>query len=416
MYGQFLELTLHCSLPLVSTSVFLRKMITHFDGGIGVGGGDWMALACPHLFTLWYAFGIAFLGGTVLSFADDDVVEEDLIIADGLIHVEDEDDEDNDDDNNDENDNNNNDNMNEDEDTLQNRRSISAIAGRTLTYVFLLLPTLMHLLIFRRRLFVRYAAIDGAHIADLLLVPSLTLLLHFAMVYGGYAWWVARLYPPLRLSPPQNRTRRPRRNSGRRRRWWAPIDRSILPELAYAITLLSFQYRYLIPFVTSHQHHPTVDTAADDATSSRQRWKIAFFINLGLLLLTLAPLFRRAGDDRGGGHGGGRPVSIAERMWAWVEEYRRDVVRGTYREDVYRDDDGSGDGRGEREDGRRLCVGMNDGKIFLLDASLVPAASYLTAHPMDGSRVAIVRADGTVRVWNADRHSLLIFLAHETYG
>lgn len=359
MYGQFLELTLHCSLPLVSTSVFLRKMITHFDGGIGVRaeiGWPWrVPTSLP--------------SGTPLV----------LRSWGGRFHP------------------------------------LRTTWWRRI-YVFLLLPTLMHLLIFRRRLFVRYAAIDGAHIADLLLVPSLTLLLHFAMVYGGYAWWVARLYPPLRLSPPQNRTRRPRRNSGRRRRWWAPIDRSILPELAYAIALLSFQYRYLIPFVTSHQYHPTVDTAADDATSSRQRWKIAFFINLGLLLLTLAPLFRRAGDDRGGGHGGGRPVSIAERMWAWVEEYRRDVVRGTYWEDVYRDDDGSGDGRGEREDGRRLCVGMNDGKIFLLDASLVPAASYSTAHPMDGSRVAIVRADGTVRVWNADRHSLLIFLAHETYG
>lgn len=65
-------------------------------------------------------------------------------------------------------------------------KTITPTNGCTLAYIFLLLPPLVHLLVFYQRLFPHSSRISPSHVAHLTLVVALTFGRHFAMVSRGW--------------------------------------------------------------------------------------------------------------------------------------------------------------------------------------------------------------------------------------
>ena len=210
LVARFLEQILCATAPPVSAAVVAYGVWavategTSFWSYAGAAGTDAMALLVPHAFALHLALGIRLVGAAPSSFAATDE-------TDGRAGASKE----------------------SKGGRAADARAIHPRDGRRLSYLLVLLPPLLHLLAFRRRLASAYASWDDAF--DAALAAAAPYALHYLLASSRVLGepWRRSLPWPLRsgTAPAEERT----------------LRGAALPVAASLVACLAFQARYLLP-------------------------------------------------------------------------------------------------------------------------------------------------------------------------
>ncbi len=229
-YGMTMERMLHTLLPLGSAFVMAHSAFGWF--------GDSNEI-CPYIFATVLCYGIVHLAQSKSSFPMKQKHDDDQIRRKRVRNID------------------------------IDERVLEESDGKLLSYSLLCLPTIIHI-------FGKYTQKDDGvtateELAAVILIMSTSHSLHWILGLKGFLWWQEREFIPREFS--------------------FIMDWKFL--VSILVTLLCFEYRYLIPIteIISHELHGKV---------TKPSWLVCLYFSVGILCMGASALFygRRNADGR----------------------------------------------------------------------------------------------------------------------